>query len=80
MKCPLCGRRNQENWPLRMPDETIREGGCQDCWERQADEEWWKVVSAMAMPPGPVYPDAAGSGMTESAPAAGTRALEEVLA
>lgn len=44
--CPLCGEPSNADWPLTMPDGTIREGGCQLCWERQVAEAWWAVFEA----------------------------------
>ncbi len=44
--CPLCGKLNEEDWPLRINGE-VEMGGCQDCWEKQCDEEWWKMVIAI---------------------------------
>lgn len=32
IKCPACGKINEENWPLYIGAE-IKEGGCQMCWE-----------------------------------------------
>jgi hypothetical protein len=43
MKCPICGTENDYNWPLQV-DGQIKDGGCQDCWEKQSDKEWWKMV------------------------------------
>ena len=43
MICPLCGKENTDNWPVTV-NEVAKEGGCQDCWEKQSDEEWWKAV------------------------------------
>ncbi len=39
--CPVCGRLNDDDWPLEVGGE-IDEGGCQDCWESQTDEAWWE--------------------------------------
>ena len=43
MKCPICGTENDYNWPLQV-DGQIKTGGCQECWEKQSEEEWWKMV------------------------------------
>ena len=40
--CPKCGRLNTDNWPLEI-NGKIEEGGCQECWEEQCDENWWRV-------------------------------------
>ena len=47
MRCPLCGEPSDADWPLRMPDGSIRDGGCQMCWEKQADEAWWEMVAGL---------------------------------
>jgi len=26
---------------------VVKQGGCQDCWEKQSDEEWWKRVATI---------------------------------
>lgn len=41
--CPLCGKENDDDWPIEVNGE-IKDGGCQDCWEAQCDAEWWKMV------------------------------------
>ena len=46
MKCPLCGVENDDDWPLDT-DGEIKDGGCQECWEVQCDESWWKAVEAL---------------------------------
>ena len=43
MKCPKCGNLNDDNWPLNIGG-NIYWGGCTECWEVQADEEWWNIV------------------------------------
>ena len=43
MKCPICGTENDYNWPLQV-DGQIKTGGCQDCWEKQSDKGWWKLI------------------------------------
>ena len=45
--CPRCGDLNGENWPLSMPDGTVKDGGCQMCWEAQCSEEWWCMMATM---------------------------------
>lgn len=44
--CPICGKENSYNWPVELNGET-KEGGCQDCWERQCGDEWWKTMKAI---------------------------------
>ena len=39
--CPLCGKLNDDDWPLEIGGKIV-EGGCQDCWEQQCDEAWWE--------------------------------------
>jgi len=46
MKCPKCGKTNDDDWPLDI-DGEIQDGGCQDCWEAEADKMWWKAVIAL---------------------------------
>ena len=46
MKCPICGKENDYDWPVYV-NGTIHDGGCQECWEQQSDAEWWKTVRAM---------------------------------
>lgn len=41
--CPVCGKKNDDNWPVLLND-VIVDGGCQDCWETQCDEDWWKEI------------------------------------
>lgn len=45
MMCPLCGKPTDADWPLRMPDDSIQDGGCQMCWEKQCSEAWWNMVA-----------------------------------
>ena len=45
MKCPLCGKENTDN--SVTVDDGIKNGGCQMCWEKQCDEEWWKMVKTI---------------------------------
>ena len=40
--CPLCGELNNDDWPLEIDGEII-EGGCQTCFERQCDRDWWAI-------------------------------------
>lgn len=57
MKCPLCGKPNDADWPLRMPDGSIQVGGCQMCWEeqmcweKQCSEAWWEMVEWLGESP-----------------------------
>jgi len=51
MTCPLCNRPSDADWPLRMPDGSIRDGGCQECWEKQTSEEWWEMVASLSHRP-----------------------------
>lgn len=37
--CPRCGKYNDKDWPLNIDGEIVK-GGCQDCWEKQCDENW----------------------------------------
>jgi hypothetical protein len=30
-----------------MPDGSIRDGGCQMCWEKQCSEAWWEMVMGL---------------------------------
>lgn len=43
MTCPKCGKENFDNWPITVNNEII-EGGCQDCFEKECDREWWKII------------------------------------
>jgi hypothetical protein len=45
MRCPLCKRPSDADWPLAMPDGSIQGGGCQECWEKQTADEWWQMVA-----------------------------------
>jgi len=38
--CPRCGQENTDNWPLKMRDGQIADGGCRDCWEKQCAKTW----------------------------------------
>jgi len=38
MKCPRCGKENDDNWTLKEGD-----GGCQGCWEDECNEAWWDM-------------------------------------
>jgi len=60
MMCPLCGETSDADWPLRMPDGSIRDGGCQMCWEKQCSEEWWEMVAYLTA--GPESPPALTAG------------------
>jgi hypothetical protein len=44
MKCPKCGETNSDNWPIEI-DGIIKDGGCQECWENECNEKWWKAVT-----------------------------------
>lgn len=46
MICPACGRENDDNWLLKINNE-IMIGGCQECWEAECSEEWWKMVASL---------------------------------
>ena len=37
--CQLCRKENDDNYPVEA-NGHIKEGGCQECWEKQCDEEW----------------------------------------
>lgn len=39
MKCPKCGKENEDNWPILQGD-----GGCQECWENECGEAWWNFI------------------------------------
>lgn len=51
MKCPVCKKENDDNWPIEVKTEDgmfeIMDGGCQDCWEEQCDKTWWEEVLLM---------------------------------
>lgn len=44
-QCPACKSINDDDWPIRIKGE-IKDGGCQLCWESQADENHWEMVVA----------------------------------
>ena len=44
MRCPKCGKKNEDNWPLWVDGEILY-GGCQECYEDQCDREWWNMVN-----------------------------------
>lgn len=46
MQCAICGKENDDDWPVTV-EGAIMDGGCQDCWEREADAKWWKAVVAL---------------------------------
>jgi hypothetical protein len=46
MICPLCGVENNDNWPVAV-NGVVKQGGCQDCWEKQSDKGWWKMVKTI---------------------------------
>lgn len=40
--CPVCGTKNNDNWPVKDPHTLLPEwGGCQECWEAETSDEWW---------------------------------------
>jgi len=41
MICPKCKRENDDNWPVTTPDGFFAQGGCQECWENESDDDWW---------------------------------------
>lgn len=43
MICPICKKENDDNWPVEV-DNHIKDGGCQDCWEKECNESWWDTV------------------------------------
>lgn len=51
MQCPKCKCNYDEsvdgNWPLDI-NGAIKEGGCQDCWEQECDDSWWRMIWAIA--------------------------------
>ena len=51
MTCPLCGKPSDADWPLRMADGGIRDGGCQMCWEKQCSEAWWETLAYLTASP-----------------------------
>ncbi len=48
MICPICGKENDDNWPVTV-DDDIMDGGCQDCWEKETDESWWEAVKSLGI-------------------------------
>jgi len=44
--CPLCGTPNNDDWPIEVAGEIVQ-GGCQECWDKQSDAAWWKMVVAV---------------------------------
>lgn len=46
MTCPLCGKSNDDNWPLDLAGKIV-DGGCQDCWETQCSTQWWTTMVAI---------------------------------
>jgi hypothetical protein len=46
MICPLCGKENTDNWPVTV-EGIVKEGGCQDCWEKQSDDAWRKTMEIL---------------------------------
>jgi len=47
MICPICGKENTDNRPLNI-DGEVKFGGCQECWEKQVDEDWHGQVMAIS--------------------------------
>jgi hypothetical protein len=45
MICPNCLKENTDNWPLSIGGDILW-GGCQECWEKQCDDEWWDAMEA----------------------------------
>ena len=43
MICPECSIENADNWPINV-DGEVKEGGCQECWEKDSDAQWWGQV------------------------------------
>lgn len=47
--CPRCGHDREPNdsgWPI-LVDGEIRDGGCQNCWEADCDEAWWRMAKCL---------------------------------
>ena len=44
MRCPICGRPNQDDWPVTDSRGVVVHGGCQNCWEDQVDAAWWDMT------------------------------------
>ena len=47
MTCPICGKENEDNWPVNI-DDKVEFGACQECFEKEADESWWDQVMAIS--------------------------------
>jgi len=60
MRCPWCGEPSDADWPLRMPDGSVQDGGCQMCWEKQCSEAWWGMAMRLAAGPESALALAAG--------------------
>ena len=45
MECPKCGIENDDNWPLEINDKIV-DGGCEECWAKEIDAQWWQAVDA----------------------------------
>lgn len=43
MNCPKCNKENNDNWPITV-NNNIVDGGCQDCWETEIDDDWWNTL------------------------------------
>ena len=46
MKCPICKKENNDDWPIEV-NGLIYDGGCQDCWETHSDKKWWDAVTTI---------------------------------
>ena len=44
--CPACGVPNDDNWPIHVNGKAV-DGGCQGCWEKDCDREWWEMVEKL---------------------------------
>lgn len=49
MTCPRCHNSTEQDgeWPIKMPDGSIKQG-CHACFEEDADEEFWELVDALS--------------------------------
>lgn len=50
--CPLCNQpdADKSDWPMKLPDGSTAEGGCQMCWEKQCSESWWETHGGVYAP------------------------------
>ena len=46
LKCPKCGKANDDNWPITVGDRCL-DGGCQECWEEECDKAWWEAMKSL---------------------------------